>query len=110
MASWVWTSKQDYLLNWDFISFELGLLKNFGLFAVLEFRIETMRMRSAVDYQKEGLAVLSYSCSRALNHFVYFELFVLCLEFAWFARNHDLTICEKVAQAKYSHLATQGFC
>ena len=82
MANLVWTSKQGYLLKQDSVSFESGLLKNSSLFAVLEFRIEIKHMRSVVDYQKEGLAVLSYSCSLLLKHFVYSQLCFFNLEFA----------------------------
>ena len=57
-------------------------MKNFSLFAVLEFRIEIERMRSVVDYQKEGLAVLSYSCFLLLKYFVYSELYFFNPEFA----------------------------
>ena len=109
MASWVWTSRQDYLLNQDSVSFEWDLLTKFSLFAVLKFRIKIMHMRLALGDRKEGLARLSYSCSLFLKHFAYFELCFFNLEFAWFVRNHDLIIYEMEVLAKYSHLATQGF-
>ena len=73
---------QDYLLNQDSAFFASGLLKNFNLSAVLEFGIEIKRMKSVVDYQKEGLVVLSYSCSLLLKHSVYSQLCFFSLEFA----------------------------